>query len=75
MLLENAALGMGLKMILVQSDEAVVGESEAAAAGFSTVSELTRARVRAAISRLNADTPPRDGEDRGFVATRLSQGK
>ena len=73
-LLENAEHGAQLQMILVQSAEPVVGESAAAAAGFSTVCQLTRARIRAAIATMDAQTPQRDDE-RGFLATRFSQGK
>jgi len=71
-LLENAERGSRTRMLLVQSDEPVVADSAAAAAGFATVAELTRARLRAAIAALNASGDAASGEDRGFLATRLS---
>jgi adenine-specific DNA-methyltransferase len=74
-LLENSETGLGLRMILVQSDEPVVARSAAAEMGFETVADLTRARMRAAIAALDAQGPAPAQEDRGFLATRLSPGE
>jgi adenine-specific DNA-methyltransferase len=73
-LLENAQINQRTRVILVQSAEPIVAGSAAAAAGFQTVACLTRARMRAAIARLDAEQPAAAEEDRGFSATRLSPG-
>ncbi len=69
---ENAARCAGLRFILVQSAAPVIARSAAADAGFDAVSSLTRARIRAAIQALDAQSPAVQTEERGFVATRLS---
>jgi len=69
---ENAERDSKLRFILVQAAEPIVPQSAAARAGFETIIELTRARLRAAITDLNATGDPARDEDRGFQATRLS---
>jgi len=70
-LLENQERDSSLQFILVQSAEPVIARSLAAQAGFETVVQVTRARVRAAVAALNRDHPATGPQDRGFQASRF----
>ena len=56
-----------LKYILVQLDEPVKAESEAEKAGYKTIDEIGRERIRRAAAKIRADEPEKSkGVDLGF---------
>lgn len=71
-MLANATDGGRRRFIMVQLDEETNQESEAAKAGFATISALSRERIRRAASRIKSDSGLMgDGLDFGFRATRV----
>ncbi len=72
---QNAADGARRRFVLVQLDEPVPPGSEAAAAGFDTIAEVTVERVRRAGERLRSGIvdagAPGDACDTGFRTLRL----
>ncbi len=70
-LAENRSRNSGLRFILIQRAERVGEKSAGRQAGFSTVVEMTRARLKRAIAHMDEDALPGPGEDRGFRAERL----
>ena len=71
-MLANVADGGCRRFIMVQLDEETDPKSEAAKAGFATISALSRERIRRAATRIASDTGlVADGLDLGFRATRV----
>lgn len=71
-MLANAADGGRRRFIMIQLDEEADPKSEAAKAGFSTISALSRERIRRAGSRIASDVGLTGDElDVGFRATRI----
>ena len=68
-LAQSAEDGVRRRFVLVQRPEPCPPRSEAARAGFATIAEITRERIRRAIAAL----PPGEG-DRGFRALKLTSG-
>jgi adenine-specific DNA-methyltransferase len=71
-LAENAERGAALGFVLIQAATPVIAESAAAAAGYSDIAQLTRARLTACIAEMDASAPRGADEDRGFGAERWS---
>jgi adenine-specific DNA-methyltransferase len=70
--LANVADGGSRRFIMVQLDEKPDPKSEAAKAGYTTISALSRERIRRAGSRIAEDAGlMRDGLDLGFRALRV----
>ena len=62
----------GRRFVMVQLDEATDAKSEASAAGFSTISALSRERIRRAGQKVRAEVgAPSDRLDVGFRALRV----
>lgn len=59
------------RFILVQLDERIDQLSDAAKAGYSTISQLSRERVRRAAMNLNSESTPGADIDGGFRALRI----
>ena len=71
----NARRGTSLRHITVQLNEAIPEDSEAFAAGFKTISQLARERIRRAGEALIAEAPALGGQlDVGFRAFRIDSG-
>ena len=71
-MLANAADGGRRRFIMVQLDEKTDPKSEAAKAGFATISALSRERIRRAAKRIASDAGlVAKGLDLGFRATRV----
>ena len=70
-LAENRERNAGLQFVLIQRAEQVGERSAGRRAGFETVIQMTRARLRQAITRMDEDALPGPREDRGFRAERL----
>ncbi len=70
-LAENRERNSRLRFLLIQRAEAVGEKSAGRRAGFNTVVEMTRERLRRAIEMMDADALPAPHEDRGYRAERL----
>lgn len=71
----NAHRGTSLRYITVQLNEAVPEDSDAFAAGFETISQLARERIRRAGEKLITEAPVLAGQlDVGFRAFRIDSG-
>ena len=71
-MLANAADGGRRRFIMVQIDEETESKSEAAKAGFATISALSRERIRRAATHIASDAGVMSDElDLGFRATRV----
>ena len=66
----NAADGGSRRYIMVQLDEQVAPLSEAAKAGYTTISQIGRERIRRAAAHI-AETAPKSTIDSGFRALRI----
>lgn len=63
----NTDFGKDIKYILVQLDEPVKAESEAEKAGYKTIDEIGRERIRRAAAKIRADEPEKSKDvDLGF---------
>jgi adenine-specific DNA-methyltransferase len=67
----NLRDGLRRRFLLVQAPEPVAAGSAAARAGFSTLADLCRERLRRAIARLEAAAPPEARDGLGFRAVRV----
>jgi adenine-specific DNA-methyltransferase len=70
-LAENRERNAKLQFVLIQRAEAVGERSAGHRAGFKTVVQMTRKRLRRAIETMDQDALPGPYEDRGFKAERL----
>lgn len=71
----NAAKGTNHSIIAIQFDEPAPPESEAFKAGFQTIAELSRERIRRAGAKILAEKPELKGKlDVGFRAFRIDSG-
>ena len=71
----NARRGTSLRYITVQLDEATPEASDAFEAGFATISQLARERIRRAGEQLISDAPVLAGQlDVGFRTFRIDSG-
>jgi adenine-specific DNA-methyltransferase len=69
---QNAADGGDRKFVMVQLDEACNSKSEAAAAGYKTIAEVSRERVKRAAARVVAESGLVAGQiDTGFRTLRV----
>lgn len=64
--------GENRKFILVQLPEPCNQESEAFKAGFKTIADIGKERIRRVITKLNEDGNP-DQQDRGFKSLKLNK--
>lgn len=72
---ENAERNSSLQYILVQLPEAIADDEAARTAGFNSIAELSRDRIRRAASQLIEDQPNAKGSlDMGFRAFRIDSG-
>lgn len=71
-MLANASDGGRRRFVMIQLAEDVDAKSEAAKAGFATISALSRERIRRSAARVEADSGlMKDGLDLGFRALRV----
>ena len=71
-MLQNAADGGNRKFIMVQLDELVNKKSDASSAGFKTISEVSRERIRRAGKKMGGGSfHPDWNQDVGFRALRV----
>jgi adenine-specific DNA-methyltransferase len=69
----NKQDGGNRKFILVQIPEPCAPDSEAFKAGYKTIADIGKERIRRVIKNLNKEDKGREGEDRGFRVLKLDE--